>query len=182
MTIMVILCMSHNYVWKNELTYYGNMVRVLPNNARGRQGYGAALLKSNRAVEARDQFEAGLRIHRNTPLLVGMSGSLIQMEGSCAGAHPVLDEALQMQPRDYFARWLLAECLDHEGRAGLAEQAYRRAVEDAQFPDSQLLIAWAGSLERTGQQPEAVTVYRRAAVIDPGNAAVQERLSALSRH
>jgi protein O-mannosyl-transferase len=177
MATAVLLCISHNYVWKNELTYFGNMVRVLPNNSRGRQGYGIALLRVDRADEARAQFEAGLRILRTTPLLLGMAGQVIRAEGSCRNAHPLIDEALNLQPKDYFARWLLAECYEREGQLVRAEQTYRKAIEDAPFPDPQLLLDWGVTLERIGHRSDALEAYRRAALIDPDNVTIQRKLS-----
>src|SRR5262249_27555229 len=66
--LAAVLCIAHNYIWRDELTYFGNLVRVFPENVRGRQGYGVALVEAGRLEEGRRQFEAGLRIKRNAPL------------------------------------------------------------------------------------------------------------------
>jgi tetratricopeptide (TPR) repeat protein len=180
LAVMAVLCISHNYVWKDDFTYYGNMVRVFPDNTRGRQGYGVALLRANRVAEARAQFEAGMQIARTTPLLVSLAGTLIQIEQSCRNAYPLLDEALGVQPKDYFARWLVAECYESEGKVEMAERIYRKAVEDAAFPDPRLLLDWAHSLESLDRTAEALDVYRRAALVDPNDFAIQQKVTALS--
>jgi protein O-mannosyl-transferase len=174
-----LLCISHNYIWKNDFTYYSNMVRVVPNNTRARGGYGVALFKAQRFADAKVQFEAGLKIQRTASLLVGLAGQVIASEHSCRNARPLIDEALTAEPKNYFARWLLGECYDFEGQTIQAEQTYRRAVQDTPFPDSQLLFDWGLSLERIGQQAEADGVYRRAALIDPENANIQRKLTIL---
>ncbi len=174
-----LLCISHNYIWRDDLTFFTNMVRVLPNNAIGRHGYGVALLKVNRIDEARAQFEAGLRVARNTELLVGMAGVLIPTERSCVNAYRLLDEALAMNPRNHFARWTVAECLENDGQVAKAEEAYRRAVHDAQFPDPRLLYDWGRALEKSGRPAEALQAYQRGAAIDPNDSEIQKRLTSL---
>ena len=172
----VLLCISHNYVWRDDLTYFSNMVRILPDNAIGRHGYGVALLKLGKIAKARSQFEAGLRISRSAQLLVGMAGVLIPAERSCVNAYPLLNEALAMNPRDYYARWTVAECLENEGQAAKAEETYRRAVKEANFPDPRLLYDWGRSLEKTGRPAEALAAYQRGAAIDPNDAAIRQKL------
>src|SRR4029079_4842399 len=80
MATAALLCISHNYIWRTDLTYFGNLVRVLPDNVRGRQGFGVALIEAGRPQEAREQFEAGLRSRRNAPLLVGLGQALLRMD------------------------------------------------------------------------------------------------------
>ena len=167
MAVAGLLCIAHNYVWRDNLSFYGNIVRVLPNNLRGRQGYGVALLEAGRPVEAREQFEAGIRIMRTPWMLVGLAGVDMTLDGSCANARPLLDEALRIQPAEIFARWLLADCFQREGKLAKAEEAFRRAVADAEFPDPKLLRAWGRSLEKLGRSDEARDAYRRAALLDP---------------
>src|SRR5262249_590959 len=89
MTTAALLCIAHNYVWRDEFTYFRNLVQVFPDNVRGRQGYGVALVEAGRPEEAREQFEAGLKIKRNAPLLVSLSEALMQIDRGCSRARPV---------------------------------------------------------------------------------------------
>src|SRR6516162_9336698 len=41
-SVCVILCISHNYIWQDTLTFHENAVRLAPQNARARLGYGFA--------------------------------------------------------------------------------------------------------------------------------------------
>jgi hypothetical protein len=165
MATAALLCIAHNYVWRDDLSYFGNMVRVLPNNVRGRQGYGVALSEAGRLEEAREQFEAGLKIKRNAPLLVGLGGALIQIDRGCQRARPVLQEALAIQPSDPFAPWLIAGCLENQGLVQEAETLYRQAVRNTPFPDPKLLSAWGRSLEKAGRPLEAQEAFRKAALL-----------------
>lgn len=165
MSIAVILCIAHNYIWRDDLTFFGNVVRVFPNNVRGRQGYGVALVEAGRPQEGIEQFDAGLQIKRNAPLLISLGEGLMQIDRNCTRARPVLNEALGIQPSDHLARWLLASCFEKEGALQQAEATYRQAVSDAQFPDPKLLSDWARVLEKTGRPAEAEEANRRAALL-----------------
>jgi hypothetical protein len=160
-----LLCISHSYVWRNDLTYFGNLVRVYPDNVRGQLGYGIALIEAGRPEEGRVHFEAGLQLTRSAPLLVGLGQALVQIDHGCARALPVLMEALSIRPVDPFAPWLLGECYERAGSLAQAEAAYRQAVSNTDFPEPRLLIAWGRILERTGRSAEAQEAYRRATLV-----------------
>jgi tetratricopeptide (TPR) repeat protein len=166
MVTAAVLCIAHNYVWRDELTYYGNLVRVLPDNVRGRQGYGVALVESGRPHEALEQFEAGLKIRRDAPSLVGLGDALMQIDRNCGRARQVLEEAMKIQPADPFAPWLLGGCLEQQGLVKEAEASYRKAIDNTRFPDPKLLADWGRALERTGRPSEAQEAYRRAALLN----------------
>jgi tetratricopeptide (TPR) repeat protein len=180
MTIAALLCIAHNYIWRDDLTFYGNIVRVFPENLLGRQGYGVALFNAGLPVEAREQFEAGLRINRAPELLAGLAASHLALEGNCAQARPLLDEALRIEPAYYFGRWLMAHCLQDEGNVTKAEEEFRRAVADATFPDPRLFIDWGNSLERLGQASKALEAYSRGASLYPDDLSLQRSVARLS--
>jgi hypothetical protein len=160
-----VLCISHNYIWRDQLTYFENMVRVLPNNVFGRQGYGVALAEAGRPDLAIEQFQAGLQIIRQAPLLAGLAQTEMQLDGDCSRAHLALQEALQIQPGDPFARWLLGACFEREGSATEAEAEYGQAIANTDFPDPKLLVAWGRVLQKTGRLQESQEAYRRAALL-----------------
>src|SRR4030095_5000284 len=82
LAVATILCISHNYIWQDTLTFHTNVVQVLPNNARGRLGYGYALMRLGKFDDARTQFEEGLRILPNSPpLLAGVAGGVFGAVG-----------------------------------------------------------------------------------------------------
>jgi hypothetical protein len=165
MSTAALLCIADTYIWRNDLTYFGNLVRVFPNNVRGQQGYGTALVEAGRPAEAQEHFEAGLRISRGAPLLVGLSQALLQIDRGCSRARPTLQEALTVDPGDPFAPWLMATCLENEGSLEQAEAMYRQAVHNTSFPEPRLLADWGRTLEKTGRREEAQEAYRRAALV-----------------
>ena len=173
LAVSALLCVSHNYIWQDNFTFYRNMARVLPDNARARSGYGIALLDAGRVDEAQVQFEAGLRIARNAPMLLGLAGVSIQTDQNCSRAHPLIDEALIAEPGESSAYWLRAECREIEGSLSEAAESYRRAVELTRFPDSRLLFDWGMLMEKMGRKSEAAALYERASTIDPGDLSIR---------
>jgi tetratricopeptide (TPR) repeat protein len=177
-----ILCIAHNYIWQDTLTFHQNAVQRVPNNARARLGYGFALLRMNKTEEAKAEFEAGLRIMPwSAPLLAGLARTTVRMDGGCERARPLLARSLTIQPGQWQSLWLLGDCLRMENRMDQAEQAYGLAVQNADFPDAELLASWARSLEALGRTPSAVAAYERAAVINPDDAGIQAELRQLTR-
>jgi len=181
LAVSAVLCISHNYVWKDNYTFYKNMVRVFPNNIRGRQGFGVALLDGGFASEAGVQFESGLTVARNAPLLLGLAGVQMKLDHNCDRARESIDEALRIQPNNSSVHWLLAECFENEGDLASASDTYRRAVEETQFPDARLLFDWGMLMENMGKHQEAVALYQRAALIDPNDLSIKFKLKSQGR-
>jgi tetratricopeptide (TPR) repeat protein len=181
-TVAVLLCISHNYVWQDTLTFHQNAVRTVPNNARARLGYGFALLRMNKAAEAREQFEAGLRIlPKSAPLLAGLASATMKLDGNCDRVRPVLAQALAIEPGQWHSLWVLGDCFMMEDKIEQAEQSYRIAIQNTEFPDAKLLFSWARLLEQTGKTPAAVAAYQRAALIDPADEGIQMKLRQLAQ-
>ena len=73
-----------------------------------------------------------------------------------------------------------ADCFQREGDLTKAEETFRRAIADTEFPDPRLLFDWGLSLERLGRSSQALDVYRRAAALDPDNLLLQRSVQRLS--
>lgn len=180
LTTAVVLCISHNYIWQDTYTFHSNLVRQFPNNARGRLGYGFALLDIGRLADAQAQFEAGLRILPGSPpLLAGLASTRMRMDHNCDRVRPLLAKALNADPGQWHSLWVLGDCFAMEGHKELAEETYRRAIENAQFPDAKLLYSWGHMLETLGKTPTAITAYERATRIDPTDENIKLRLRLL---
>jgi protein O-mannosyl-transferase len=181
-TVAIIVCMAHNYIWQDTLTFHKNAVEIIPNNARARLGYGFALLRLNRNTEAKDQFEAGLEIMPwSAPLSAGLARTVQRITGRCDQARPLLARSLSIQPGQWQSLWLLGDCLQMEGRMDQAEQTYALAVQNADFPDAELLASWGRTLKAMGKTPSAIAAYKRAALINPNNANIQAELKQLTQ-
>jgi len=178
--VAALLCISHNYVWQDTLTFHENAVRVVPNNARARLGYGFALLRTNKLEEAKEQFEAGLRIlPKSAPLMAGLATTMMRIDNNCSRVRPVLAQALTVDPGQWHSLWVLGDCFLSEGKPEEAEKSYRLAVKNTEFPDAKLLFSWARMLEAKGDVPSALAAYQRAALIDPNDSGIQTKLHQL---
>jgi hypothetical protein len=182
MSVAAMLCISHNYVWQDTLTFHENAVRIEPENARARLGYGFALLRVDKVQEAKAQFEAGLKIlPQSAPLLAGLAGTLMRIDGTCDRVRPLLARALAHEPGQWHSLWVLGDCFLMEGKTEQAEQSYRLAIQNSEFPDAKLLVSWARILESTGDTGTAVGAYQRAALIDPTDENIRMKLKQLVR-
>jgi tetratricopeptide (TPR) repeat protein len=179
----VLLCISHNLVWADEFSYYRNMVRVVPDNVSGRVGYGFELQRRGRVAEAKEQFEAGLRVDSRNPTILAHLAQLIVQTNpkACDEARPLLERALQNRPNHWQSNWTLANCATLEGQREKADEFYRRAVEHAPVPDSSLLFTWGLTLEALNKKDAAIEVYRRAADVSPWDVEIKRRLDALQK-
>jgi tetratricopeptide (TPR) repeat protein len=175
----IVLCNSHDYVRRNDFTFFGNMVRVEPDSAKARLGYGYALLGAGFRDEAASQFEAGLRIIPDYPQLLTTLALTKIKSKDCTQAWPLFNRALQVDPSHADTHRRMGDCYFDEGKIQEAESMYRQAVEKIPYPDSLLYIKWGRSLEGTGQTESAISAYRRAALIDPQNIFIQQKLNSL---
>jgi tetratricopeptide (TPR) repeat protein len=179
-TVSVILCISHNYIWQDTLTFHENAVRQFPQNARARIGYGFALLRINKAEEASAQFEAGLKIKPNSaPLLAGLANTFMRIDGRCDRVRPLLAQALAAEPGHWQSLWVLGDCFVMENKIEQAEQIYHLAIQNSSFPDAKLLASWGRLLETQGRTSAAIAAYERAAAIDPTDEGIKMRLKQL---
>jgi hypothetical protein len=166
----------------NWILFHENAVRVLPQNARARIGYGYALLRLNKTEEAKSQFEAGLRIKPGSaPLLAGLASTIMRIDGRCDRVRPLIVQALSVDPGQWQSLWVLGDCFVIDGKMEQAEHSYRLAIEKSEFPDAKLLLSWGRSLEMMGKTPTAVAAYQRAALIDPTDEVVKMKLRELTK-
>jgi tetratricopeptide (TPR) repeat protein len=177
--VLIVLCNSHDYVRRNDFTFFGNMVRVTPNSAKAHLGYGYALLQAGFKDDAAKQFEAGLRIIPDYPELLTTLAMTKMTSTSCEDAWPLLRRALQKNPSHADTHRRMGDCYYKEGKTAEAESMYRQAVESIPYPDSMLYFMWGRSLEDTGDKQSAIRAYERAALIDPQNVFIKQKLTSL---
>jgi pentatricopeptide repeat protein len=172
----IILCNSHDYIRRDDFTFFKNMVRVEPNSAKARLGYGFALIQKGRNDEAVDELEAGLRIIPDYPELLASLALAKTTSTSCAQAWPLLERALEIDPANADTHRRMGDCYFKEGRVREAESMYKQAVESIPNPDAMLYFMWGQSLEGIGESTSANAAYERAALIDPDNPFIRQKL------
>ena len=177
----IVLCNSHDYIRRDDFTFFKNMVRVVPNSAKARLGWGFALTKAGRNDEAERELEAGLRIIPDYPELLAALALARTTSTSCARAWPLLNRAIQIDPKHADTQRRMADCYLKEGRVSEAESMYRQAAQSIPNPDAMLYFMWGVSLENSGQSTDAIAAYERAALIDPENRLFQQKIDALRK-
>jgi tetratricopeptide (TPR) repeat protein len=175
----IILCNGHDYIRRSDYTFFENMVRVVPDSAKGRLGYGYALLQAGRNDEAARQLEAGLRIIPDYPELLTTLAMTRIKANDCSQAWPLFNRALSIDPTHADTYRRMGDCYYKEGKTREAEAVYHRAVDGISYPDAMLYFMWGQSLEGTGQKVSAIAAYERGALIDPGNFLIQQKLTVL---
>lgn len=172
----ILLCNSHDYIRRNNFTFFANMVRVVPNSGKARLGYGYALLQAGRNDEAARQLEAGLRIMPDYPELLTTLAMTRIYANNCSLAWPLLKRANQIDPSHADTHRRMGDCYFKEGKMQEAESNYHFAINSIPYPDASLYYMWGRTLEDTGQKQSAMSAYQRAALIDPNNQAIQAKL------
>ena len=181
LTVAALLCISHNYIWHDDFTFYGNMVRVFPNNMSGRLGFGYAMLDRGRLGEAVQQFEAAYQIAPMSPtLLAQVAGDISKKDPEhCDQVQPLVDAAFKEEPNHWQSYWVMANCAAVKHRWENADELYRLANEHIPAPSADLLFSWGLTLESLGRKAQAVEVYERARLISPNDPDIKRRLEAL---
>jgi tetratricopeptide (TPR) repeat protein len=179
LVIAIVLCIDHTYIWRNDFTFFQNMVRVQPESAKARLGYGFTLLGAGMKDDAAAQLQEGLRILPEYPALLSTLALTKMTQKTCDDAWPLLKRALEVDPKHGDSLRRVADCLYREGEIEKAEATYRKALEFIPYPDSLLLFMWGKSLEETGRPEPAIAAYERAALIDPKNVLIKQKLASL---
>jgi Tfp pilus assembly protein PilF len=177
----IVLCNSHDYIRRNDFTFFRNMVRVEPNSAKARLGYGYALIQAGMREDAEEQLEAGLKIIPDYPELLTTLAMTRMTSKDCSKGWPLLQRALQIDPTHADTHRRMGDCYFNEGKIKEAEVMYRQALQGIAYPDSMLYFMWGRSLEDTGQLQSAIGAYEQAALIDPNNTFIKQKLSTLKQ-
>jgi adenylate cyclase len=156
----------------------GKALELDPESAEAHTSRAVALTLRQRYGEAREEFEAALRLN---PMLYEphyFYGRACFTEGKVVEAIAHYREAWRVRPEDYQAIYLSAEALVKLGRRDEALDAARQGLKlaDAHLelnPDD--ARAWylsSAALMRLGQREQAMERARRASTIDPEDTAV----------
>ena len=114
------------------------MVRVTPDNVAARIGYGLVLQSTGLVTKAKEQFQAGLRIDADNPVLLSsLAGLLVQTDPKhCEQAGPLLDRAFKVQPESLAKFVGAGELLRderQEGKCGCVVSPRRGECTHARF-------------------------------------------------
>jgi len=140
-------------------------IAARPTSLAARHLFGATLANYDRHSDARPVFEHLVALAPGNGHFQAHLGQALVETGDVQAALDVLAEAVRLAPEDTFALDWYAGCLLRLGRAWSATKWLRRAAVLDPSPATWRRLAPV--LERIGDAPEAVDLYRRAIAREP---------------
>jgi len=116
------------HYWKNGVTLFERARNVTQNNWLAEYWLGNEFLRLGKHREARDRFNAAIRLNPAFADAYNNLGALLVLEGKSAEALPVLTQAARLSPRDAHLRFNLGLALENTGDPGAAVTQYREAL------------------------------------------------------
>ncbi len=120
------------------------------NNALGQMGLGMVLTRQNKVQAARKAFDRALAMAPSDPLIMREAGTFHYRKGDMQRAEALLSMAIQIDSRDYMAKFFYARLLDETNRSVHAERYYKEILRVLPY-DSEVHAAYARSLGRSGK-------------------------------
>lgn len=142
-------------------------VAVAPSDPEARYWYGRALLRADRPLEARQQWEQGLAQSADHPGILEGLARLSLAAGETAKAYNLLVRLQMLGIDDAWLHALLAEIAAGKGIWGQALQHAEDAMARGEPNTDDLLFA-AELAILSGQPERAVDYGRRAVTLEPG--------------
>jgi tetratricopeptide (TPR) repeat protein len=167
--------------YTTALGYADRMIEIDPDWDRGYFWRAHVLVNLNQMRPALEAAEAATRLDPDSPTNLNM---LARMQQHCADSEAAVqttERLLELAPdwnRAHFrAGWVYTQ----QERWPLAERHYRKALEiDPNDTDTLNNLGYV--CERSGRGTEALDIYYRALIVDPGNAWATQKLESAAEN
>jgi tetratricopeptide (TPR) repeat protein len=164
--------------WRSDEALFGRAVAVTRDNYVAEHLLGVALAGQGRPDEAAAHYA---RAAAANPHFIGPRlnlGILADQRGDFAASERWLGEALKIEPKNYRARFALANLRLHQGRPRDAANLFDQ-LADQSPQDLAARVNLGAALEMLGDRAGADAAYRAALKIDPNDADAKANLDAL---
>jgi Tfp pilus assembly protein PilF len=173
---LAVLSYDRNKVWKDEMSFWSDIVRKDPEAPRAQMNYGLVLMGRGDYPEAEYRFRESARLSPSYNLAHINLGIVLGAQGYNDEARAEYDLAVRLAPNDpagYYWRGLF---LSKQGDLPGAIAELQKAASLATVPGREL-EALADNLIRAGRMQEAREAIERGAALDPNRFnALRERL------
>jgi len=143
-----------------------------------------ALQSGQRWQDSEAILQRALQLDARNPGALFLMGRLLAVNQKYAEAEPFLKSAVEVNPKRFLARNLLARACLGLGRYDDAFRAYDQATQFASDADRRQLAGAFGfggvgdGYMKAGHSNDAVRAYQRGLQLDPGNTDLQTKLAA----
>lgn len=164
---LIALSYNRNKVWKDEMSFWSDIVRKDPEAPRAQMNYGLALMARGDYPGAEHRFREAGRLSPTYNLAHINLGIVLAAQGYKDEARAEYDQAVRLLPNDpagYYWRGLF---LSKQGDLDGAISDLQKAASLATVPGKEL-AALADNLIRAGRTQEAREAIERGAALDPG--------------
>jgi Tfp pilus assembly protein PilF len=159
-----------------ELDQTGQIVSDLPSSARAHFNHGAVLQKLGRLEEAREEYDAALRIDPNYVKVHVNLANLYKNEGKLEQSQKHFEKALELEPGSGEVHFGYAYLLERLGRPDDARTEYQRGIEFSPKLAA-MRFNFGAFLETQGELDNAIAQYQRAVEVDPNYADAHAELA-----
>jgi serine/threonine protein kinase/Flp pilus assembly protein TadD len=164
---------------KDAVIQFQRGVDLAPDNAVAYFNLGIAKMQLDRIDDARNDFEASLKIEPSGRTYAAL-GSVLLLNRKYDDAAEMDKKSIQLNPNDYVAWGNLGTAYRWSGtQQQKAIQAFRRAIELGEIArqknrdDPELLVALADYYSSTGKAEECLTLIRQSIALAPGNPSIE---------
>jgi hypothetical protein len=162
--------------WKNDYTFFADMVKKSPDDAVARNGLGHALLVRGKTDEALEQVGLALTLKPDFANAHNNLGSIYRRKGMIDQAIAQYQEAIGLEPNFAYAHYNLANAYDEVGYIDQAVKHFQIALRlKLSMPEvhNNLGIAYA----KKGWIDQGIAQFEAAVKLDPKTPSFRENLA-----
>ena len=160
------LTFRRNFVWKDEITLWRDVVRKSPRKPRPYNNLANALSLVGRDEEAKGYLTQAIRLYPGYADAYNNLGIIYLREGNLEQARAMFERAIEINFYQTTARNNLGKVLLMQGHIQEAKASFQNAL-DQKLYHPEALNNMGDILCREGNFEEAITMFRRAVELDP---------------
>ena len=171
---------ARNFVWKDEIRLWSDVVSKSPEKARPRTILGLAYMANGQFDDALRECREAIRLNPGDPYARNNLGVVYQKKGRIDEAVREYREAIRLNPRQAEAHVNLADVWNAKGQLDDATRECQEAIRlDPALPEARINLGDAYAAK--GQLDDAAREYREAIRLDPGLVEARTKLGELSK-